>query len=155
MIPRPRSTNYNCQDVASTFSRMSSAFPNTYWRGAHTLRSFQKSCATAAMMWGSSLQRLRASRDRARRCGRGAMATASALRGPLVGQSCSALAISVSAALALPARCSVRTAASHSSSFFGFFSRACRRHHSLNTGCLEPPTLKQTSEPFGCTLQAA
>ena len=35
------------------------------------------------------------------------------------------LAISDSAALMLPARCSTRTAASHSSALCGFFSRPC------------------------------
>ena len=33
-----------------------------------------------------------------------------------------------SAALMLPARCSTRTAASHSSALCGFFSRACNAH---------------------------
>lgn len=40
-------------------------------------------------------------------------------------RTCSAFAMSASAALALPARVSVRTAASQSCSFFGFFKRAC------------------------------
>ncbi len=89
------------------------------------MRSFQNSCATAAMMCGSSLQRLSASTLRARRAGRGASATASAHRRPLAGHSCSALAMAASAALALPERCSSRMAASHRSSLRGFFRRAC------------------------------
>jgi hypothetical protein len=38
------------------------------------------------------------------------------------------LAIRDSAALMLPARCSTRTAANHSSALWGFFSRACAAH---------------------------
>ena len=53
-----------------------------------TLPSFLNSCATAAMMCGSSLQRLSASTLLARRCGRGAMLMASAQSTPLVGFSC-------------------------------------------------------------------
>lgn len=67
-------------------------------------------------------------------CGRGALVMASAHNRPLVGSSCSALASSVSAALLLPARCSVLIAASHSSvrasarsSRRGMRWRACSR----------------------------
>lgn len=57
-------------------------------RGCGTLRSFQNSCATAAMMCGSSLHRFSASVDLDLRCGRGARAMASALSTPEVGHSC-------------------------------------------------------------------
>lgn len=58
--------------------------------GRHALRSFQNSCATAAIMWGSSLQRFSASVDFDLRWGRGASAIASALSTPDVGHSCRA-----------------------------------------------------------------
>mmetsp|Transcript_9157 Transcript_9157/g.17131 ORF Transcript_9157/g.17131 Transcript_9157/m.17131 type:complete len:269 (-) Transcript_9157:754-1560(-) len=90
-----------------------------------TLRSCQKSCATAAITCGSLSQRRSASTDLDFRCGRGAMETHSAHKSPLLVHSCNALAIRLSAAFVLLLRSSVRTASSHSMGFLGFLSRAC------------------------------
>mmetsp|Transcript_7069 Transcript_7069/g.14263 ORF Transcript_7069/g.14263 Transcript_7069/m.14263 type:complete len:279 (-) Transcript_7069:2047-2883(-) len=95
------------------------------FRAFSTLRSCQKSWATAAMTWGSLSHRRSASTLLDLRCGCGAIEMHSAHSTPEVGHSCSALAMRLSATLLLCCLRSVSTASSHSWSFLGFFKRPC------------------------------